>query len=299
MERKGRPLSLLNRLECFWDEHHVWLKSQYPGISFDRLKKELEYSSVGFRISPENFWGMNYGLWQQSKIDDFFTGLLQGRPLQYLSGIAYFYQSEFFVNDDVLIPRNESELLVEKSLHFLSQIKNTPQIADIGTGSGCLILSIARALRKPIQGMAIDISSQALEVAKINYHRLSYTIHPETVIEFLQTDRLNGVDKKFDLIISNPPYIKEIADRDLVHQQVKLHEPHLALFLPDDLYQRWFMRLFEQVLEHLTSGGYFIMEGHENHLIELGQWAEELGCLEVQVQQDYTERDRFLSFKKG
>lgn len=293
-----RPISLSERLLSFWNENKDWLETQYPGITYNRLKQEIESSSVGYRISPENFWKSNYGLWEQSKIDDFFTGLLSGRPLQYLTGHCHFYKSEFVVNENVLIPRSESEILVEMAIKYLQKNQNAIDILDLGTGSACLILSILREIKRPLNAIGSDISEHALAVAELNLHRLSYAINPESSIKFVQSDRMNNINQKFDLIISNPPYIKENEDIDLVHTQVKLHEPHVALFLPDEQYQRWFEKLFKQVFQSLKSNGLFLMEGHENHLKDLALMASKIGFLEVNVIKDYTERDRFLSLKK-
>lgn len=299
MNRKGRPECLLSRVENFWQDHHLWLESQYPGISLNRIKQELESCSVGFKISPEHFWDINYGLWDQKKIDSFFNGLKIGRPLQYISGHAYFYQSEFLVNENVLIPRSESERLVEWALEYLGKQKNQkPLIADVGTGSGCLLLSIARGLNQPIEGYGIDISKEALKVAELNFHRLQYTIHPNSQIQFEQKDRLKNNKRKYDLIVSNPPYIKKEQDISEVHHQVKLHEPEIALFLKDQDYDQWFSKFFDQITQSLKDNGLFLMEGHEHHLQHLAEMAKSKGWLEVEVVKDYTERDRYLKWEK-
>ena len=299
MNRKGRPECLLSRVEKFWQDHHSWLESQYPGITLNRIKQELESCSVGHKISPEHFWDINYGLWDQKKTDSFFNGLKMGRLFQYILGYSYFYQSEFLVNENVLIPRSESERLVEWAIEYIEKQKQDyVSIADVGTGSGCLLLSIARGVNRPLDLTGIDISKEALKVAELNCHRLQYTIHPESKFKFEQRDRLKNNQKQFDLIVSNPPYIKKGHDIQEVHHQVKLHEPEIALFLKDDDYDQWFSKFFDQITQFLKVGGLFLMEGHEHHLQHLADMARSKGWLEVEVVKDYTERDRYLKWEK-
>jgi release factor glutamine methyltransferase len=100
------------------------------------------------------------------------------------------------------------------------------------------------------------------------------------------------IDGKFDLIVSNPPYIKESSHRNLVHSSVDQHEPHVALYLPDDTYDIWFRNFFQQVKDHLH--GTFMMEGHELEVEAQGKILEELGFKQVKVLKDLTGTQRFL-----
>ena len=102
----------------------------------------------------------------------------------------------------------------------------------------------------------------------------------------------------FDLIVSNPPYIKAKADRLKVHSQVEKFEPHLALFLKDEEYDSWFKEFFNEVFDKLKPGGIFWMEGHEDHLQELAKMAQDTGFVDVKIDQDLTNRDRFLRATK-
>lgn len=102
----------------------------------------------------------------------------------------------------------------------------------------------------------------------------------------------------FDLIVSNPPYIKKDADLKEVHPQVALFEPHLALFLEDATYDEWFKDFFESIFKNLSDNGVSLIEGHENHLEDLATLAKTIGFKEAVVIQDYTQRNRFLKLKK-
>lgn len=219
---------------------------------------------------------------------DLVTDFLKGAPFAYLLGISEFYGREFYVNRHVLIPRSETELLVDKIIQF--QKDSFKKVLDVGVGSGVILLSLL-AQGTAEYGVGIDVSREALNVAKTNAKRLGL----ESKCEFILTDRLHGIEEKFDLIVSNPPYIKRDAHKELVHSKVDEYEPSLALYLNDQAYEDWFLTLFTQVKKTLTPGGTFMMEGHENELSQQVHQLSSLGFKHVQVLQDYTGRDRFLA----
>lgn len=264
----------------FFENEKEFLLSQYPGLTLHRLNSELS----------------NYSTSQEYK--DFFSKLKEGIPLEYISNRAYFYRSEFYVNNNVLIPRSETEILVEHGTNFAKKIYKTIdgplKVCDIGTGSGAIILSLLAELDFPVHAKATDISPDAIDVASKNNFFLRYKYPKKSCLEFIKTDRMEGIDSRFHLILSNPPYIKESEDRHKVHEQVEGHEPHLALYLKDEEYDQWFRELFKQVETNLYSHGLFFMEGHEDHLGYQKAILEEYDFEEVEVIKDYTGRDRFL-----
>lgn len=220
----------------------------------------------------------------------------RGVPFQYINKNAYFYKSEFYVDERVLIPRSETEILVEKAVE---EIKKLPQdevvIYEVGVGPGPIGLSVLQEITdKKIHFIGTDISDDALDVFRINHFKLSYKIPSQHIIEVQKTDRLNGLQRKADVILSNPPYIKKVADRSLVHQQVLQYEPEVALFLEDDPYLDWFREFFNQVESLINKNGYFIMEGHENHLADLESLGQQIFSGPPMIQKDYTNRNRFL-----
>jgi release factor glutamine methyltransferase len=176
---------------------------------------------------------------------------------------------------------------------LVSEFKGKAQrVLDVGTGSGVIVLSLLNAgVGK--NGVGVDISPEALRVAQINCNRLRLK-HKITLVK---SDRLTKVEGVFDLIVSNPPYIKASSHKSLVHVSVDKHEPHQALYLPDDYYVLWFEDFFQEVRAHLN--GTFMMEGHELELDEQAKMLGRLGFKDVIVLNDLTGTKRYVraSFK--
>ena len=185
-------------------------------------------------------------------------------PLQYITGHCEFYGRTFIVNKDVFIPRPETERLVDVAIAIL-KVANKPAVLDMGTGTGCIAISLAKEIpNSKITG--IDISSVAIEVAKINADIHHATVHFEEM-DFL----INPYNKKFDMIISNPPYIPLIEMNTLM-DDVRLFEPHFAL--SDGVDGLLFYQRFAMVAPAMiNSGGHLILEvglnTHPNYVLEL------------------------------
>lgn len=276
----------------FFEKEELQLQKNYPGINWRRFESEVEMFLLNLH---HRFGSSSEG---SIHIQNFLDKVKLGVPLEYISGRAYFYKAEFLVNEDVLIPRSETELLVEMAVNDLKKISQSTderlRVADIGTGSGCIPLSIAAESERPLDIICTDISRKALKVAKINSFRLRYQYPKQTEISFLETDRLKDVEGKFHLITSNPPYIKEGSDRDLVHDQVDKFEPHVALYLKPEKYLSWFSEFFKMVSNSLYEEGVFLMEGHEDHLNDLAHLAEQFGLRDVKILPDLCGSHRFL-----
>ncbi len=164
-------------------------------------------------------------------------------------------------------------------------------VLDIATGSGVIVLSLlAHDFAKT--GIGSDISPEALKVAATNARRLRLNV------EFSESDRFSKISGKFDVIVSNPPYIKTGSHRPGVHQSVDRHEPHIALFIPDADYDQWFRMFFQGVSDHLLPDGIFAMEGHEKELEQQAQLLRELGFKSVSVEKDLAGISRYLMAKK-
>ena len=175
----------------------------------------------------------------------------RGEPIQYITGETEFYGLPFRVTPDVLIPRPETEHLVEKALGLASGLSPI-RILDIGTGSGAIAIALAHHL-PDAQIIAVDISPAALAIARENADRNT------VAIRFLESNLLGAVSgEEFDMIVSNPPYVPT-ADRDSLSVEVRDHEPALALFAGKDgldIYRR----LIPVAFAALTSGGHLLLE---------------------------------------
>jgi release factor glutamine methyltransferase len=176
-----------------------------------------------------------------------------GEPLQYITGVQDFFGREFRVAPDVLIPRPETELLVEAALEVIGP---APIICDVGTGSGCIALTLL-CERDDARAVALDKSPAALEVAKLNAEKLAVAERAVFVISDC-FDALAATEYQFDLVVSNPPYVSENMIAGL-QREVRDHEPLVALSPgPDGL--SVIRRLIEQAPALLKDNGYLIME---------------------------------------
>lgn len=170
-------------------------------------------------------------------------------PVQQLTGVQYFCGMEFFVNEHVLIPRQDTECLVEEAL---KHIKDQDRILDLCTGSGCILLSIGKLSGKKLGLVGSDISEQALKVAKENAKRL------QVDADFLLGDLFENVEGEYDVIVSNPPYIPT-EEIEKLTPEVKEHEPFGALDGKEDgLY--FYRKIIKEAISHLKEGGWLLFE---------------------------------------
>lgn len=273
--------------ESFYKANLETLTRNYPGLREPRLARTLcDYLGKG----PEEAMLLD-------ERDPLFSRLLQGEPLEYILGEAHFFTSRFFVNSNVLIPRNETEILVEDALGLIKN-RGYKSFADIGTGSGCVALSILCEADRPLSALATDISEKALEVCAVNAFRHQCRFPQGSEFQMKLGDRFQPLEEKVDLIVSNPPYIDWQEDRQHVHFQTDQYEPKLALYLEHESYEQWFEKFFKDASERLNQGGALLMEGHESKLQELKTLSlKYFGNAEVKM--DYTRADRFLrAFKE-
>lgn len=176
----------------------------------------------------------------------------QKLPVQYITGEAFFMGEIFSVDKNVLIPRDETELLVNSVIKVCERIEN-PLVVDIGTGSGCISIILAKIL-KSAKIISCDISEKAIELAKKN----ALTLGLEEKITFLKSDLLENIDLPIDVIVSNPPYI-DIKELETMQKEVALHEPHLALFA-EERGTIIYRKIIEQASQKLKSDGYVLFE---------------------------------------
>jgi release factor glutamine methyltransferase len=178
---------------------------------------------------------------------------LAGEPMQYITGETEFYRMPFYVNRSVLIPRPETELLVEKALQ-LAPLVRRPRMLDLGTGSGAIAITLAHECPDAVL-TATDLSSAALDVAHRNAERLGFADR----IRFLQGDLLESVaGEQFDIVVSNPPYVPD-SDRATLDVEVRNYEPPQALFAGEDGLEIY-RRLIPAAFGALVPGGFLALE---------------------------------------
>lgn len=197
---------------------------------------------------------------EHERYDEALAERSRGIPAQYITEHQEFWGLDLIVNPSVLIPRPETEHVIETVLELVREAGDTAsrklRIVDVGTGSGCIALALATELRTA-EIWAADISSAALEVARINAARLQMSER----IHFLQGDLLAEIPAPvtgFDFVVSNPPYVGE-GEADKVQREVRKFEPHAAVFAgPEGLHI--ITRLVPQARRHLAPGGWLVME---------------------------------------
>lgn len=216
--------------------------------------------------------------------------LLTARPLQYVLGYAWFMGKKFKVNEHVLIPRPETEELVECIVSDWKDKNPNASVLDIGTGSACIPISLKSAL-PDANVTACDISKDAIAVASENAGTLN------TDVKFLALDFLDRNNwqqlPKYDVIVSNPPYIPD-TEKESLHTNVRDHEPHLALFTPGDDPLLFYKAIAEFGKSHLNQGGVVYCELHAFHAISTGDWFRNEGYKDINVRKDMHGNMRIL-----
>lgn len=211
-------------------------------------------------------------------------------PLQHLTGEQEFMGLPFFVNEHVLIPRQDTETLVEEGLKAVTELKSGGEVLDMCTGSGCILLSIMKLCkRQDISGTGVDISREALQVAKENAKRL------ETDVVFLESDLFAEIseDKKYDLILSNPPYIRTSVIEQL-EEEVRLHDPYIALNgLEDGLF--FYRRIIAESVRYIKPGGSLMFEIGCDQAEAVKVLMKEAGYKDIRVKKDLAGLDRMVS----
>lgn len=230
-----------------------YLKNKFD---FEEAVSEVDFAlETLFNFTYKDFMlGKKLEKWQLAKITSVIDERVSTRrPIQQIIGQANFCSFHFFVNASTLIPRPETEILVEEALKIAKE-NNLTKVLDIGTGSGCIPISMVLK-DKNITAHAVDISKDALETAKRN--ALLHNVYEK--IKFYQSDVFDEVEEKFDIIISNPPYIP-LKDKDTLQIEVKDYDPPSALFTNDDDGIEFYEEIISNAKAFLLPNGYLIFE---------------------------------------
>ena len=222
----------------------------------------------------------------QTRLLKITSRLLKNEPVQYILGYTYFCGHKFVVRPGVLIPRPETELLVQKATELCHSIDGiaTPEVLDIGTGSGCIAVSMALA---GCHVTAMDISEDALGIAMEN----AANLNAEVVFMHENILQPSHTDKQWNIIASNPPYIC-LHEAEDMERNVLDYEPHNALFVPDTDPRIFYRAIASYAMSHLSPGGWLCMEINQAYANEMKSLLSSFGFKDVTILQDQYGKDR-------
>lgn len=220
-------------------------------------------------------------------LDSVINDIRAWRPVQYIIGMAEFAGMDFEVSDAVLIPRPETEELVD---WVASEVGDCASILDVGTGSGCIAIALSRAVSGS-SVCALDISADALAVARRNGAKYA----PD--VRFVEGDALSDFSalfaEKFDIVVSNPPYIPD-SDSRLMRRNVTDYEPHTALFVPDNDPLLFYRSIARTALKMLKAEGKLYFEIYESLADEMQRMLHDEGYEEIVVREDFRGKSRMI-----
>lgn len=249
----------------------------------------LGYDTIK-RIKAENEL-LPAALFEQ--LDLILDQLLQHKPVQYVLGQTYFCGLAFKVNESVLIPRPETEELVDWVIQTLKENENDKvrRIVDIGTGSGCIPLAIKYNIsNSDVYGF--DISAEAIAVAESNAKRLGLSVY------FDQIDILHdSLNSNYDVMISNPPYVK-FSEKMHMRKNVLDYEPHIALFVFDEDPLIFYKRIATLAMEYLNKDGLLFFEINEEYGKEIVALLTNKGFRKIELRADFLRKNRFIRCQK-
>ena len=279
MQLKEYYIHFVNELKEFYDSHEASVISSMIFESIAQINKSALITHPHQIVEKEML----------NKLNEALAQLKLQVPVQYITGQAWFYNLQFKVSPAVLVPRPETEELVKMGIEFI-KTHHKKTVLDIGTGSGCIAVSIKKNLPE-ISMYAIELSEDALTIAKEN------GVAHLTEINWQQMNFLDEEQWKllpmFDVIVSNPPYIP-LKEKDTLDKNVTAHEPYLALFVPDIQPLIFYEKIAAFGKEHLAIGGSIFMETHESYANEVAALFNENGY-EAIIQKDFYEKERMVT----
>lgn len=269
------------------------INGQYPDTEASAIAKAI-LTDV-FQLSTTDLYAskdMNFSTNQAEKLEVIITRLRANEPLQYILGNCYFCGLNFHVEPGVLIPRPETAELVEWIISDRKSSDSPIRILDIGTGSGCISISLAKNLPQS-EVYAWDISEDAIRIASDNANRL------DANVRFRQTDVLGQVptDTMMNVIVSNPPYITE-AERTDMDANVTDWEPNTALFVPDNTPLLFYERIAEIGKQILTPDGTIYFEINQRFGTETVDMLRKKGYRNVELRKDLSGNDRMIKAER-
>ncbi len=260
------------------------------GFSFKEAVSEVDFVlEVLFEYTYKEYMlGKTLENRQIEKLKKIFTERVTShKPIQQITGIAYFYGRKFFVNENTLIPRPETEILVSEVLKIAKNYK-TSEILDIGTGSGCIPVTLVLE-NNNIKSTAVDISAKALETARKNadLHNVAGNI------SFIESNLFEKITEKYNIIVSNPPYIP-LKDKESLEIEVKDYDPAIALFAQDEAGTEFYEKIIKNSGGYLLNGGYLAFELGINQAEAVYDLLKRNNFSGIEITKDYNNTDRVI-----
>lgn len=279
---KTYKTTFLQELSFLYDEKEIESFFYIILESFHHKKR------IDLALNPE----MEMDALQLLRWESVLAELKKEKPIQYILGETEFYGLPFLVNENTLIPRPETEELVEWIIveSRKSKVENL-KILDIGTGSGCIAVSLAKNLPNAIVS-AIDVSEKALNTVKKNAEINTVAVN----FMFKNILEIQDLDEQFDLIVSNPPYVRNLEKAE-IKPNVLAYEPHLALFVEDNDALLFYRKIAQLAKKNLTENGRLYFEINQYLGKETVLLLEELGFKEIVLKKDIYGNDRMISCK--
>ena len=281
---------ILKEFKLFFNEalSAIYPKTEIDSFFFILIEEKLKLQRIDTVLKPD-FLITNKNL---TDLKNIVKRLQKEEPVQYILGNTEFYGLPFLVNKNTLIPRTETEELVAWVLDEIKVLANNkitePSILDIGTGTGCIPISLAKNLTS-LNISAIDISPEALLIAKQN------AILNKVTIEFIELDILNteSLPQEYDVIISNPPYVREL-EKEEIKNNVLENEPHLALFVEDENPLIFYNKIADLAKQQLSKNGMLFFEINQYLGKETLNMLVKKGFKNIQLKKDLFGNDRMI-----
>ena len=296
MQQSNNNFCLFNNLRVTYKQliqtfysnlQYYYPKTEVRSFVARILEHEKKWQQIDIHLNYENQTDVNL----VNKIDIITKKLINYEPIQYILGKTFFYDFNFNVAPGVLIPRPETEELVDIIVKR-KDLKSKLNILDIGTGSGCIAISLSKLIPET-QVFAIDVSDTALEIATKNAKK------NKAKVSFHKSDILNWEndtffdEHRFDIIVSNPPYIP-LNDFESLEDNVKKHEPKIALFVPDNDPVIFYRRIAEMAKDCLNEHGSLYFEINETYGEEVVLAVKKAGFDNIKIIKDINGKDRIV-----
>jgi len=287
---KNYKTTFLQKLSSLYDEQEI------DSFFYILLEKLHGLKRIDLALNPSKVMDGNH----LKKWNSIVSDLKVNKPIQYILGETEFYGLRFLVNENTLIPRQETEELVELIIESTNyELRNTKlKVLDIGTGSGCIAISLAKHLPTS-EVFAIDVSKEALATAKKNaeLNKVAINFILTNILDVIKLRALEGLDKQFDIIVSNPPYVRNLEKAE-IKPNVLEYEPHLALFVDDIDALLFYRKIAELAIKNLNPNGKLYFEINQYLGKETLELVESFGFKNVKLIKDIYGNDRILFAEK-